>query len=87
MSRFQTLLSNSTPLHLGRELAFKIGFLFWIPCGVLCMACGWSMPGDEAAVRREMTAAAAARGGGGGGAWGRRDAMYEALLGDDAKVV
>ena len=38
---------------MGRQRAFDFGFWCWVPCGVLCVLCGFTVPHDEARVRRE----------------------------------
>ena len=47
-------MSSALVAHVGRTLAFKLGFGFWAPCGALCLLCGWTMPRDVNDVRREM---------------------------------
>ena len=44
--------------RMGREAAFRVGFLFWVPCGLLCLACGFTVTADEAKARRCATVAA-----------------------------
>ena len=51
---FGPVMSSALVAHVGRTLAFKLGFGFWAPCGALCLLCGLTMPRDVDAVRREM---------------------------------
>ena len=55
---FGPVLSAWLIAKMGREAAFRIGFWFWLPCGVLCAACGWTLAEDEVRVRKEVDAAA-----------------------------
>ena len=72
---FGPVMSSALVAHVGRTLAFKLGFGFWAPCGALCLLCGWTMPRDVNDVRREMQELAEGRSsprregdvGGGGG--------------------
>ena len=79
---FGPVMSSALVAHVGRTLAFKLGFGFWAPCGALCLLCGLTMPRDVGAVRREMQELAEGRSprrdeaGAGGG-----DAERTSLLG------
>lgn len=59
---FGPVMSSFLIAKMGREVAFTVAMWFWLPCGLLCLACGYTMPRDEEAVRRQMTE----RGGAGG---------------------
>lgn len=48
------MVSVARSYNLGRKLAFTISFWFWLPCGLLCIACGWTMPGDEVGGRTDL---------------------------------
>ena len=50
---FGPVLSAYLIQKMGRQKAFELGFWFWIPCGVLCVLCGFTVPGDERQVKRE----------------------------------
>lgn len=83
---FGPVMSSFLIARVGRELAFIIAFWFWLPCGLLCVACGWTMQGDEEATRREMAELAAAGGGtaaAAAGDDGRGDEYTALLAGED----
>lgn len=83
------VMSSFLIARMGRELAFIIAFWFWLPCGLLCLACGLTMQGDEEAMRWEMAEAAAAGGGVAGTAVGddNRSDEYVALLAGEGEEV
>jgi hypothetical protein len=51
---FGPVMSAALIAWLGREAAVKLGICFWLPCGVMCAACGWSMSADEARTKTEV---------------------------------
>ena len=56
------LLSSFLIARMGRNRAFSLALWFWLPCGLLCIACGLTMEKDEEAMRKEVEELAASRG-------------------------
>ena len=54
-----SIMTRFTAHDQSRVSAFNVAIAGWVPCGLLLILAGFSMPGDEAAVQRQMARVAA----------------------------